>query len=105
MTKFATAGYVIDFWSGTGVRKYFGYMATGRLRWRHARKQLTQFANSLSKLTQNPARWKEIGAAASRTVAAEFAQPRQIEALESAYFEAIEQWRTYARDKNKCRER
>jgi glycosyltransferase involved in cell wall biosynthesis len=51
-------------------------------------------ANSLSKLVQNPDRWKEMGAAASRAVAAEFAQPRQIEALESAYLEAIEQWRT-----------
>jgi glycosyltransferase involved in cell wall biosynthesis len=50
--------------------------------------------NSLSKLAQNPDRWQQMGAAASRTVAAEFAQPRQIEALESAYFEAIEQWRT-----------
>ena len=50
-------------------------------------------ASSLSKLTQNPDRWKEMGAAASRTVAAEFAQSRQVEALESAYFEAIEHWR------------
>jgi colanic acid/amylovoran biosynthesis glycosyltransferase len=53
-----------------------------------------KLADSLSKLAQNSDRWKEMGAAASRTVAAEFAQPRQVEALESAYFEAIEQWRT-----------
>ncbi len=35
-----------------------------------------------------------MGAAASRMVAAEFAQSRQVEALESAYFEAIDRWRT-----------
>jgi hypothetical protein len=34
-----------------------------------------------------------MGASASQTVASEFAQPRQIEALESAYGEAIEQWK------------
>jgi colanic acid/amylovoran biosynthesis glycosyltransferase len=50
-------------------------------------------ANSLCKLVADQARWTEMGAAASRTVAVEFAQPHQIEALESAYFEAIEQWR------------
>jgi hypothetical protein len=50
-------------------------------------------ANSLCKLVENQARWTEMGAAASRTVVAEFAQPRQVEALESAYFEAIDRWR------------
>jgi colanic acid/amylovoran biosynthesis glycosyltransferase len=53
--------------------------------------------NSLFKLVQNPARWTEMGAAASRAVAAGFAQPGQIEALESTYFEAIEQWRASSR--------
>jgi hypothetical protein len=33
-----------------------------------------------------------MGASASQTVAKEFAQPRQTESLESAYFEAIEKW-------------
>jgi len=50
-------------------------------------------ANSLCKMVENRARWIGMGAAASQTVAAEFAQPRQIEALESAYFEAIDRWR------------
>jgi colanic acid/amylovoran biosynthesis glycosyltransferase len=47
-------------------------------------------ANALCKLVKDPARWTAMGAAASETVAREFAQPRQIESLESAYFEAIE---------------
>ena len=50
-------------------------------------------ANSLFRMTRDPARWREMGARASETVATEFAQQRQIEALESAYLEAIEQWR------------
>ena len=50
-------------------------------------------ANSLFKLVQNPARWTEMGVAASQTTAAEFSQLAQIEALESAYFEAMGQWR------------
>jgi colanic acid/amylovoran biosynthesis glycosyltransferase len=49
-------------------------------------------ANSLFKLVEDPARWKTLGVSASNTVATEFAQPRQIESLESAYFEAIEHW-------------
>jgi colanic acid/amylovoran biosynthesis glycosyltransferase len=49
-------------------------------------------ANSLFKLVEDPARWRTLGASASNTVATEFAQPRQIESLESAYFEAIEHW-------------
>jgi colanic acid/amylovoran biosynthesis glycosyltransferase len=51
-------------------------------------------ANSLCQLVENQARWTEMGAAASRTVAVEFAQSRQVEALESAYFEAMDRWRT-----------
>ena len=51
-------------------------------------------ANSLCQLVENQARWTEMGAAASRMVAAEFAQSRQVEALESAYFEAIDRCRT-----------
>jgi glycosyltransferase involved in cell wall biosynthesis len=47
-------------------------------------------ANSLLKMVQDPARWKTMGASASKTVAAEFAQPRQVESLESAYFEVME---------------
>ncbi len=57
--------------------------------------------NFLYELVQNPARWREMGAAASRTVATEFAQHRQVEALESAYFEAIEQWRLSKRELNR----
>ena len=53
-------------------------------------------AKSLLKLVQDPALWKALGASASRTVTMEFAQPRQIESLESAYFEAIEQWQKKA---------
>ena len=49
-------------------------------------------AKSLFTMVEDPARWKAMGAAASETVATEFAQPRQIDRLESAYFEAIEQW-------------
>jgi glycosyltransferase involved in cell wall biosynthesis len=49
-------------------------------------------AKSLFEMTQDPARWKAMGACASQTAAAEFAQPRQIDSLESAYFEAMEQW-------------
>jgi hypothetical protein len=43
-------------------------------------------------MVENPARWQAMGAAASKTVAVEFAQPRQIESLEAVYFEAIELW-------------
>jgi colanic acid/amylovoran biosynthesis glycosyltransferase len=53
-------------------------------------------ATSLFKMVEEPARWRAMGASASQTVATEFAQPRQIESLESAYLEAIEQWRTNA---------
>ncbi len=52
---------------------------------------------SLLTMVQDPARWKAMGAAASETVAAEFAQPRQIESLESSYFEAIDRWRRACR--------
>jgi colanic acid/amylovoran biosynthesis glycosyltransferase len=47
---------------------------------------------SLFRMVENPARWQAMGAAASKTVAVEFAQPRQIESLEAVYFEAIELW-------------
>jgi colanic acid/amylovoran biosynthesis glycosyltransferase len=50
-------------------------------------------ALSLLGMVEDPARWRAMGAAASETIANEFTQPRQIEALESAYFEAIEQWK------------
>jgi colanic acid/amylovoran biosynthesis glycosyltransferase len=49
--------------------------------------------NSLLTIAGDPARWKAMGFAASQTVAGEFAQPLQIESLESAYLEAIEQWK------------
>jgi colanic acid/amylovoran biosynthesis glycosyltransferase len=49
-----------------------------------------RLANALIALVENPARWLEMGKSASRTVAAEFGQARQIEALESAYFEAMQ---------------
>jgi glycosyltransferase involved in cell wall biosynthesis len=48
-----------------------------------------RLANALIALVENPARWLEMGKSASRTVATEFGQARQIEALEAAYFEAI----------------
>jgi hypothetical protein len=48
---------------------------------------------SLFRLVEDPARWQAMGAAASKTVAVEFAQARQIESLEAAYFEAVELWR------------
>jgi colanic acid/amylovoran biosynthesis glycosyltransferase len=54
-------------------------------------------ANALCKLAQDPARWTKMGAAASQTVAAGFSQASQIEALESAYLEAIEKWWASAR--------
>jgi colanic acid/amylovoran biosynthesis glycosyltransferase len=47
---------------------------------------------SLFRIAENPAHWIAMGAAASEAVALKFAQSRQIEALEAAYFEAIEQW-------------
>jgi colanic acid/amylovoran biosynthesis glycosyltransferase len=47
-------------------------------------------ANSLLKMVQDPACWKTMGASASETVAAEFAQARQVDSLESAYFEVME---------------
>ena len=49
--------------------------------------------NSLLTIAGDPARWKSMGLAASQSVAREFAQPLQIESLESAYLEAIEQWK------------
>jgi colanic acid/amylovoran biosynthesis glycosyltransferase len=48
---------------------------------------------SLFRIVENPAHWIAMGAAASEAVAAKFAQSQQIESLEAAYFEAIEQWR------------
>ena len=54
-------------------------------------------AVSLSKMVQDPARWKAMGASASQTVATDFAQPHQVECLEAAYFEAIELWRKSVR--------
>jgi colanic acid/amylovoran biosynthesis glycosyltransferase len=48
---------------------------------------------SLLTIADDPARWKSMGVSASKTVATEFAQARQIESLESAYLEAIEQWK------------
>lgn len=48
-----------------------------------------RLAKALIALVENPARWLEMGKTASETVAAEFGQAQQIEALESAYFEAI----------------
>ena len=50
---------------------------------------------SLRRLVQDPTRWAEMGVAASRAVAAGFAQRSQIEALESTYFEALERWRAW----------
>src|SRR3981081_3080090 len=47
-------------------------------------------ANALLKMVEDPARWITMGESASKTVAAEFAQPRQVESLESVYFEVME---------------
>jgi colanic acid/amylovoran biosynthesis glycosyltransferase len=47
---------------------------------------------SLFRIVENPAHWIAMGAAASEAVAVKFAQSQQIESLEAAYFEAIEQW-------------
>jgi colanic acid/amylovoran biosynthesis glycosyltransferase len=49
--------------------------------------------NSLLTIAGDQARWQSMGFAASQTVTREFAQPLQIESLESAYLEAIEQWK------------
>jgi colanic acid/amylovoran biosynthesis glycosyltransferase len=48
-----------------------------------------RLGDALVKLAEDPAHLFEMGRAASRTVAAEFGQARQTEALESAYFEAM----------------
>jgi colanic acid/amylovoran biosynthesis glycosyltransferase len=48
---------------------------------------------SLFRIVENAPRWIAMGAAASEAVAVKFAQRHQIESLEAAYFEAIEQWR------------
>jgi colanic acid/amylovoran biosynthesis glycosyltransferase len=48
---------------------------------------------SLLTIASDPSRWKSLGVSASQTVATEFAQPRQIASLESAYFEAIDRWK------------
>jgi colanic acid/amylovoran biosynthesis glycosyltransferase len=48
---------------------------------------------SLFSIVENAPRWIAMGAAASEAVAVKFAQRHQIESLEAAYFEAIEQWR------------
>jgi colanic acid/amylovoran biosynthesis glycosyltransferase len=48
---------------------------------------------SLFKLARDPALWRKMGQAASQAVRREFEQTRQIETLESAYFEAMERKR------------
>jgi len=53
--------------------------------------QSRSIAERLIELDCDPQKIR-MGAAASETVVREFSQPRQIELLESAYFEAIEQW-------------
>jgi colanic acid/amylovoran biosynthesis glycosyltransferase len=52
-------------------------------------------AKCLFALTENPARWKSMGEAASEMVATEFTQKAQIASLESSYFEAIERWKKW----------
>jgi colanic acid/amylovoran biosynthesis glycosyltransferase len=61
--------------------------------WLVPERDVEGLTRSLFRLVEDPARWQTMGAAASETVAVEFAQSRQIESLESAYFEAIEKWR------------
>jgi glycosyltransferase involved in cell wall biosynthesis len=61
--------------------------------WLVPERDVEGLTRSLFRLVADPARWQAMGAAASETVAVEFAQSRQVESLESAYFEAIEQWR------------
>ena len=58
-----------------------------------AERDIDGVTTALLTVASDPARWKSMGMAASRTVATEFAQPRQVESLESAYLEAIELWR------------
>jgi colanic acid/amylovoran biosynthesis glycosyltransferase len=61
--------------------------------WLVPERDVEGLTRSLFRLVEDPARWQAMGAAASKTVAVEFAQSRQIESLEAAYFEAIEVWR------------
>ena len=49
-----------------------------------------RLANALVTLVENPALWSDLGRTASQMVTTEFARGRQIEALESAYLEAIQ---------------
>jgi colanic acid/amylovoran biosynthesis glycosyltransferase len=56
-------------------------------------RDIDALTTSLLAIAGDPARWNSMGICASQTVSAEFAQPRQIESLESAYLEAIERWK------------
>jgi colanic acid/amylovoran biosynthesis glycosyltransferase len=57
-------------------------------------RDVSGLTNALLTIARHPDRWKLLGMSAAQTVANEFAQPRQIESLESAYFEAIERWKS-----------
>jgi colanic acid/amylovoran biosynthesis glycosyltransferase len=61
--------------------------------WLVSERDVEGLTMSLLRMVEDPARWRTMGAAASETVAVEFAQPHQIASLESVYLEAIEQWR------------
>ncbi|HYY27401.1 MAG TPA: glycosyltransferase [Chthoniobacterales bacterium] len=56
-------------------------------------RDVSGLTNALLTIARDPDRWKSLGKSAAQTVTNEFAQPRQIEALESAYLEAIESWK------------
>jgi colanic acid/amylovoran biosynthesis glycosyltransferase len=53
-------------------------------------RDVSGLTNALLTIIRDPDRWRSMGVSAAQTVANEFAQPRQIEVLESAYLEAIE---------------
>jgi colanic acid/amylovoran biosynthesis glycosyltransferase len=56
-------------------------------------KQPAALAEALCRLCSDAPLWSRLGRAAARRVAEEFAQSRQIERLEAAYFEAVRSWR------------
>jgi colanic acid/amylovoran biosynthesis glycosyltransferase len=57
-------------------------------------RDVSGLTDALLTIARHPDRWKLLGMSAAHTIASEFAQPRQVESLESAYFEAIELWKS-----------
>jgi colanic acid/amylovoran biosynthesis glycosyltransferase len=56
-------------------------------------KQPAALAEAICRLCGDIGLWSRLGKSAAQRVAEEFAQPRQIERLEAAYFEAVRLWR------------